>query len=68
MQPTSIKLSAEMLKDLKSVAQTQRRSVSFIIRDSITFWLGEHRRRTDETEGQKAGNQISPQHSELGIL
>jgi predicted transcriptional regulator len=68
MKPTSIKLSEGMLKELKGAAQAHRRTVSFIIRDSIEFWLAKHRREAAETEELKAGDRISPRHSESGIL
>ena len=48
MVSTTIKISENAMSELRSIATTERRSVGFLIRDAITFWLTEHARQEAE--------------------
>jgi len=42
---TSLLVPAETLKQLRGIAQSDRRSVGFVIREAITFWLADPSRQ-----------------------
>jgi hypothetical protein len=48
---TTIKISESAMSDLRSIAAKERRSVGFLIRDAVTFWLTEHARQEAERTG-----------------
>jgi predicted transcriptional regulator len=56
MVTTTIKLHDHDMKELQAIAREERRSVGFLIRDAIAFWLAEHRRQIAEIEKQKKGD------------
>ena len=49
MKTTTVKISAEMLRELQSVAKVERRSMGFLIRDSIDFWLAARREQGEKS-------------------
>ena len=53
MITTTIKLHDHDMEELKAIAKEERRSVGFLIRDAIVFWLTEHRRQVAEIQKQK---------------
>ncbi len=53
MVTTTIKLHDYAMKELRAIAKDERRSVGFLIRDAVAFWLADHRRQVAEIEKQK---------------
>jgi hypothetical protein len=41
---TTFLIEAETMKELREIAQADRRSLGFEIRDAVVFWLAERRR------------------------
>jgi predicted transcriptional regulator len=53
MVTTTIKLHDQDMEALRTIAKIERRSVGFLIRDAVAYWLAEHRRQIAEIEAQK---------------
>lgn len=50
MRITSIKMEEKVLRELRRIAGVERRSVGFLVRDAVGFWLAEQRRQAVEDE------------------
>jgi hypothetical protein len=55
MRITSIKIGEGVLRELRTIATAERRSVGFLVRDSIELWLAKHRRQAGADEVEETG-------------
>jgi hypothetical protein len=46
MKIQSVKIEEKPLAVLRGIARTEKRSIGFLIREAITFWLARRKRQT----------------------